>query len=437
MNANNDNPQILLDGVFFQYGSTGIARLWTALLHEWSADRFAQQLLVLDRGDTAPRFDGIRYRSIPPYDHRTTGDDAARLQTLCDEERAAVFVSTYYTAPLTTPSVFVAYDMIPEVYAHELDSAMWREKHYGIQHASAHVAISHSTARDLTRFFPELDSNAVHVAYPGVAANFHPPAPRVIEQFRERQGVHKPYFLLVGSRAGFNGYKNAMLFFRSFAQLPDCSRYAIVCAGGEPALEEAFQPFVNDVEVHLVHLSDDDLRAAYSGAVALAYPSRYEGFGLPVLEALACGCPVITCRNSSLVEVAGDAALFTPEDDVTAMVAVLQRVQQDEVRQSLIAAGLRQAAKFSWRTMAATLADLLRRTAAEEPRPLRIWREFRRLQALAQEREALGWQLKHTENLWRQNWERFTESQAELAKTRQESLQTEMELREKLREAVE
>ena len=389
MNANNDNPQILLDGVFFQYGSTGIARLWTALLHEWSADRFAQQLLVLDRGDTAPRIDGIRYRSIPAYDHRTTGDDAARLQALCDEERAAVFVSTYYTAPLTTPSVFVAYDMIPEVYAHELDSAMWREKHYGIQHASGHVAISHSTARDLTRFFPEVDARSVVVAHPGVATNFHPAATDEIEQFRERQGVNKPYFLLVGSRAGFNGYKNAMLFFRSFTQLPERDRFAIVCAGGESALEEVFQPFVNNAEVHLVHLSDDELRAAYSGAVALAYPSRYEGFGLPVLEALACGCPVITCRNSSLVEVAGDAVLFTPEDDVTAMVAALQQVQQDEMRQSLIAAGLRQARKFSWRNMATALTDVLRHTAAEGPRPLRIWREFRRLQALR--RNARRW----------------------------------------------
>jgi glycosyltransferase involved in cell wall biosynthesis len=413
MSAGNDSRTIVIDGIFFQLGRTGIARVWTALLHEWSTEPFAKRLLVLDRGNTVPRFDGIRYRTIPLYDYRTSGDDARRLQMLCDEERAGLFVSTYYTTPLTTPSVFVAYDMIPEVYCHELDSPMWREKHYGVQHASAHVAISHSTARDLARFFPELDVGAIVVAYPGVGATFRPAAVVEIEQWRTQRGLAKPYFLLVGSRNGVNGYKNARLFFEAFAQLPQRRRYAVVCVGGDAVLEPAFQPFVGDAEVHLWDLSDDELRAAYSGAVALAYPSRYEGFGLPVLEAMACGSPVITCRNSSLVEVAGDAALFTPEDEVLAMSAALHRVQEEAERQSLIAAGLQQAARFTWRGMAATLADVFRQTEAAAPRPLRVWSEFRRLQAVAQEHDTLYWELLQTQkdlatvrdDYWKAYWE--------------------------------
>ena len=385
MRASNDFPKILIDGVFFQLGRTGIARVWTELLREWSTASFAHRLLVLDRGDTAPRLDGVYYRTIAPYDYRTSGDDAQRLQQLCDEEQADLFVSTYYTVPLTTPSVFVAYDMIPEVYDHELQSPMWREKHYGVQHAFAHVAISRSTAHDLARFFPEIDGDAVTVAYPGVGSAFHPAAAAEIEQWRTQRRLDKPYFLLVGSRTGFNGYKNASLFFQALAQLPERQRFAVVCAGGDAALETVFQPSLRDAEIHVWELTDDELRAAYCGAVALVYPSRYEGFGLPVLEAMACGCPVITCRNSSLVEVAGDAALFTPEDDVTAMVAALQRVQDEGERQSLVAAGFRQAARFTWREMAATLADVFRRTVAVARKPLHIWPEFRRLQAAAQE----------------------------------------------------
>ena len=101
------------------------------------------------------------------------------------------------------------------------------------------------------------------------------------------------------------------------------------------------------------------MRLAYSGAVALVYPSKYEGFGLPVLEAISCGCPVITCPNSSLPEVAGEAALYVNDDDVDGLVDALCEVQKPKVRNSLIAAGLKQAKKFSWSKMAKTVSSAL------------------------------------------------------------------------------
>jgi glycosyltransferase involved in cell wall biosynthesis len=105
------------------------------------------------------------------------------------------------------------------------------------------------------------------------------------------------------------------------------------------------------------------LRLAYAGAVALVYPSKYEGFGLPVLEAISCGCPVITCPNASIPEVAGEAALYVNDEDVEGLTDALCEVQKPKVRNSLIAAGLEQAKKFSWSKMAKTVSSALIDTA--------------------------------------------------------------------------
>jgi glycosyltransferase involved in cell wall biosynthesis len=129
-------------------------------------------------------------------------------------------------------------------------------------------------------------------------------------------------------------------------------------------LEPEFQALVPGKDVRAFQLSDDELAAAYTGAIALLHPSTYEGFGLPVLEAMACGCPVITTKNGSLAEVAGDAALFVGEGDVPGMVESLRKVRRADVRERLSAAGRAQAARFSWARTAREIQAVLERVAA-------------------------------------------------------------------------
>ena len=93
------------------------------------------------------------------------------------------------------------------------------------------------------------------------------------------------------------------------------------------------------VRARQLSLSDEELRLAYAGAAALVYPSRYEGFGLPVAEAMACGCPVITTKLASLPEVAGDAALYVDPDDPKSLREALNAVRDPERRATLVAAG--------------------------------------------------------------------------------------------------
>jgi glycosyltransferase involved in cell wall biosynthesis len=107
------------------------------------------------------------------------------------------------------------------------------------------------------------------------------------------------------------------------------------------------------------HVNDAELRALYEQALALTFPSRYEGFGLPPVEAMTCGCPVIISDQPALVEVAGGAALQCGPDDVDALAGLMRRVHDDApLRTKMIDAGRARAAKFTWRATARILLDL-------------------------------------------------------------------------------
>ena len=389
-------PKIIIDGVFFQLNQTGIARVWRSLLEEWSKSSFASHIIVLDREKTAPRIPGIRYRNIESYNYEKTGIDSQMLQFVCDEVGADLFVSTYYTTPISTPSVFMSYDMVPEVIGVDSNDPMWRmwtEKHNGIFHACRYLSISQSTAKDLVKFFPHISSESVTVVHCGIPRGFSPADSHEIASFRTKFLLRKPYFLLVGSRLSLDGYKNAILFFKALNQFSQRNEVDVVCVGGQPTLEPELAELVGAIKVHLLTLDDTDLRAAYSGAISLVYPSVYEGFGLPIAEAMACGCPVITCRNSSIPEVAGEAAIYVDEYRVEELVDALSKVQIPEVRQSLIERGLEQVKQFSWAKMAETIVNVFMTTAEQlkdekaTQAPL-IWQEFRKMQAQFQQTEA-------------------------------------------------
>jgi glycosyltransferase involved in cell wall biosynthesis len=343
------NLKIVIDGVFFRFNS-GIARVWKRMLTHWAMTELAGNLVVVDRGRTAPRHPGIHYVDAPHLDFADANATADRrmLQDICDRENAGLFVSTYYTTPLTTPSAMLVLDMIPEVQGYNLSEAQWVSKRRTIEYASSYVSISHSTQNDLIQFYPQLAQAPMAVAHCG--CDFRTASAIQIAAFRQRFGITRPYFLLVGE---LRWTKNAELFFKAFARLGALrSELSVVCTLADGALDADFAQHVGDAHTHMVVLNDDELQAAYSGAIALAYPSRYEGFGLPVLEAMACSCPAITCRNSSIPEVGGEAVIYVDPDSVEQMHQALLDVQQPAVRQKLVALGLAQAQQFSWARMA-------------------------------------------------------------------------------------
>jgi len=353
---------IVIDGVFFQIGRSGIARVWSSLLQLWVGTPFGERLVVIDRARTAPRVPGIRYHDAAGLNYNDLEGDRRLVQDVCDEVGAALFMSTYYSYPLTTPSMAMVYDMIPEVMGYDLSTPMWRQKRQALAYAGSYTAISHSTARDLARF----SDKPVDVRVDYTGSDFAPVSAEEVADFRRRHGIVRPYFMTSGSRAD---YKNAALFFAAFARFGEARKdYAIVCTGGGQ-LDAASQAAAGEASVHVAIFDDHDLRCAYAGALALVYPSRYEGFGLPVLEAMACECPVITANASSLPEVGGDAVLYIElgNDEQAQTFELLQAVQRPDVRASLVERGRVQARKFSWQTMADGVSAALQAAADAQP----------------------------------------------------------------------
>ncbi|MGK7958706.1 MAG: glycosyltransferase [Crocosphaera sp.] len=393
-------PHIVIDGVFFQFNQTGIARVWRSLLEEWAETDFGKHLLVLDRSETAPKVPGINYRIFDPYDYRYSALDCAKVQAVCDEVEADIFISTYYTTPLSTPAVFMAYDMVPEVMGFDLSELCWQEKHRGILYSSRYLTISENTAKDLSKFFPYISTEFVRVAHCGVDSSFQPTTLDKINQFKNKYSITKSYVLLVGSRLSLKGYKNAILLFKALSKLENRQDIAVICVGGEPKLEKDLEDLSHGIDIHLLSLEDNELLLAYGGAIALVYPSKYEGFGLPIVEAMACGCPVITCHNSSIPEVAGKAALYVSEDDVEEMILALDKVEIKEIREKLISLGLEQAKKFSWKKMANIVQDILTQTALEyknqsPAQSTLIWQAFRQEQTYRQQENSLIEEINH------------------------------------------
>lgn len=370
---------IIVDGVIFQYAANGgIERVWRSFLREWVASGFAERILLLERGGAGPRMPGLPTRSIPSWDGARTGEDAFRLQRVCDEEGAALFVSTYYTSPIGTPSVMLVHDFIPERLGLDMTDPVWGEKRLAIEHASAYACVSENTRHDLAALEPASHGKQVDVVSNGVDAHFFGGSEDDAERFRLTYGVERPYFLVVGHRFGLGGYKNVALVFRALREWADVSHHELVCVGGLEAIEGELEAIAGQrLRVHRLSLSDDELRGAYAGAVALVYPSRYEGFGLPVLEAMASGCPVITTPVSSLPDIAGDAALYVGPDDEDALRRAFDEVRDANRREALIAAGRRRAAEFTWPEAAAGFAAALSAGAEADTAEARREREER------------------------------------------------------------
>ncbi len=239
-----------------------------------------------------------------------------------------------------------------------------------LRRANLVLAVSRSTERDVIDLLG-VPAERVRVIYEGVDERFRPVEDEVVlSQVRQRYRLDGPYILAVGT---LEPRKNYVGLIEAFARLRERRRidHELLIVGREGWL---YEPIYEQAEAlgpragvrFLGYTADVDLPALYTLASCLAYPSFYEGFGLPVLEAMACGTPVVASSSSSLPEVAGDAALLVDPHDVDGMTDALDRALHDEaLRVRLRTAGQERARRFTWDGAAEELLTAYQAVAAE------------------------------------------------------------------------
>jgi glycosyltransferase involved in cell wall biosynthesis len=227
------------------------------------------------------------------------------------------------------------------------------------------IAVSAHAARESAQLLG-VPPERIDVVYHGVDPAFHPlPAGEVLS-FRERRGLPERFVFFVGT---LEPRKNLVRLVEAFARVRDGGTGLVLVGGRGWSYDELFARVealgLGDEIVFAGYVMNDELPLWYNAATVVAYPSVYEGFGLPVLEAQACGTPVLTSNTSSLPEAAGDAALMVDPYDVEAIAAGLSQVLTDEsLRHQLRERGLVHAGRFSWPRAARETACVYRRALA-------------------------------------------------------------------------
>ena len=290
----------------------------------------------------------------------------------------------YFSLPLVSGvrTVVTVHDLIPLLlpeYAPSIGfKAYFRLVSAATRHAAAVVADSHCSARDIARLLG-VPPERIHVVYLGVDPRYTDPPlpPERVEALRARLGLPERFILYMG---GIAPHKNVGVLLRAQRGVRDRGQRALPLVivaphgrlparweRGDPRTEAARLAVESDV-LFLDQIPDEDKPALYAAATAFAWPSRYEGFGLPPLEAMASGTPVLCSTSSSLPEVTGDAALGLDPDDVDAWAEGFVRIAQDEpLRARLAAQGRQRAAAFTWDRTVSGLRGVFRQVLAASP----------------------------------------------------------------------
>ncbi|MDW8851197.1 glycosyltransferase family 1 protein [Flavobacterium sp. MMLR14_040] len=268
------------------------------------------------------------------------------------ESNYDLFIPTYYDPYFldyidNKPFVLTVYDMIHELFPQYFSDAdkMAANKLLLIEKATKIIAVSQNTKNDILRIYPHIEEEKIEVVYHGTSIKIN-----------ENISTDLPsdYILFVGSRAD---YKNFIFLVDAIKELlkKDSNLY-LVCAGGGN-FSKAENDFIKEMglenQIIQKDFEEEELGSFYKNAKCFVFPSLYEGFGIPVLESMACGCPVVLGNHSSFPEVAGKAGVYfdvNSKEDLK--IKINNLLENEALRVDFTAKGLEQSKKFNWENAA-------------------------------------------------------------------------------------
>lgn len=278
-----------------------------------------------------------------------------------------LFVPSHVIPPAHPASVVTVHDLgyLAEPGCHEpmhRKQLEWTTR-WNCSAATAIIAVSEATRHDLIDQL-RVSPDTIRVIHHGVSPEFSPAPPAIIHRIRTEYRLPERFILAVGS---LHPRKNLPRLIQAFERIaPEMPDLALVLSGAsgwraEEILERAHRsPFSRRI-FHLGYVPDADLPALYSAAAATAFVSLYEGFGLPAVESMACGTPVVAANRSALPEICNDAAfLVDPLDPESIAVALRDVLENSELRQRMIERGIARAASFTWQSSALQTLAFLR-----------------------------------------------------------------------------
>lgn len=371
--------RIGINALFWLPGQTGGSEVYLLeLLRVWHETR-ADEVVVFSSPAGAQRlraFDRWRH-VVVPYRETSRADriiaDQARLPLALRDQRLDVLFSPGNLAPLASrlPQVVTVLDL---QHRHFPQYFNWKRRAVrnaliplSARRAARVIAISQATADDLTRFL-HIPPEKVDITYLGVDQALSRLPRAAIEAVRAKYELPERFVFLPAKTFP---HKNHITLLEALALLRDRGlRLPLILTGGADVAHEQVRQRLRDLALtdqvrHLGYVSYGEVTALYHLATILAYPSSFEGFGLPVLEAMVCGCPVVTANKMSLAEIVSDAALTVEPTDAGALADAIERLWRDDIlREQLIARGRDWSARFTWERCAAETYAVLEKAVA-------------------------------------------------------------------------
>lgn len=332
---------------FYLQRAGGITSVWKELVIRMLKDGM-DVVLILQRAECHNiYFDQIMgLDPVVIYENGNKVPVNRYLPIKCRLEKGSRFLSTYYRISLdrTISQYVLVHDFTYERYVKGLKKVIhsWQKKR-AVKYADRLVCVSENTRNDLLLFYPWAEKKNIHVIYNGVSELYRP-CHNIGEIEELGRYNSSPYLLYVGSRAGYKRFDIAV-------SVAGNSKYGLVIVGGGVLGQEELSLLGRELGDHYIHISgvsDERLNIIYNKAFALIYPSEYEGFGIPVIEAQRAGCPVVACKGSSVSEVMGEKGMLLSRCEASEAARFICDLENREYREMIIAEGYKNAERFSW-----------------------------------------------------------------------------------------